>query len=208
MIAATVPVAVVVTGSWLLAAVYRRTIEWLFLVAWVGIGLAATVVLGLVLGLAAIRESVPKGVMVAGGAAVLLGAVAYSSVTPSMTDRQALHDRGVAVTATVEARWRDGGDGGGIAPGGRFWLTARAPDGTLWTLEAEPDEERPEVGRPVVFTYDPRHEVRPELGPVPGAPPWIIRTIALCLLCAGSLTAAAACALPDSRRPEQQPQDT
>ncbi|MFJ4671560.1 hypothetical protein [Kitasatospora purpeofusca] len=208
MIAATAPVAAVVAGSWAVAGVYRRTAQWPFYLAMVAIGLATALVLGAVLGLGAVRESVPKGVMAAGIAAVLLSAPVYAVLSLAWTDRQVMHERGVALTGIVEARWREGNDGGGVAPGPRYYLTALTPDGRRWTLEAEHDEERPEVGRPVVFTYDPRHEVRAGLGPVPGAPPWIARTIALYLLCAGSLTAAAACALPDSRRPEHQPQDT
>ncbi|MFJ5234493.1 hypothetical protein ACIQBJ_31885 [Kitasatospora sp. NPDC088391] len=208
VIAAAAPVAAVVAASWAVAAVYQRTAEWPFFLAMVVIGLAATLVLGTVLGLAAIRESVPRSVMAAGVAAVVLAAPAYASLTLGWTDRQVMHERGVAVTGTVEARWREGNDGGGIDPGPRLYLTARTPDGALWTLEADQDEDRPEVGRPVVFTYDPRGEVRTALGPVPGTPPWIARTIALYILCAGSLIAALACALPDSRRPEQRSEHT
>ncbi|MFB7470312.1 hypothetical protein [Kitasatospora sp. NPDC056184] len=208
VIVAVVPVAVVVAGSWVTAAVYRLTDDMLFYLAMLVIGLAALVLHGVVLFEVAARESVPRGVTAAASTAVLLGASVYGVVTPFWTDLQVRHERGVAVTGIVERRWSRGTDSGGPLPGSSSYLSARAPDGTRWTLEADPRDEHLAVGRPVLFTYDPRHEVRPALGPVPGAPPWTVRTAALYLLCAGSLTAAAACTLPPYHRPEQRPADT
>ncbi|MEV6979022.1 hypothetical protein [Kitasatospora sp. NPDC093806] len=187
------------------ATVYRYTADGLFYLAMLVIGLAALMVHVVVLYHGSARESVPRAVLAAAATAVLLGASVYGVVTPGWTDVQARHERGVTVTGVVERQWSRGFDSGGPLPGRSFYLTARAPDGTRWTLETDPRDEHLGVGCPVLFTYDPRHEVRPALGPVPGAPPWTVRTAALYLLCAGSLTAAVACALPDSRRPERQP---
>ncbi|MFE6746103.1 hypothetical protein ACFVGM_09645 [Kitasatospora purpeofusca] len=204
--AALAPVAAVLAGSWVTAAVYRHTADELFYLAMLVVGLAALTVHVTVLHYGSARESVPRAVMAAAATAVLLGASVYGTVTPGWTDLQARHERGVAVTGVVERRWSRGTDDtGGLGPPPSHYLTARAPDGTRWTVETDPSDKDLEVGRPVLFTYDPRHEFRPTLGPVPGAPPWIVRTVALYLLCAGSLTAAAACALPRPRRPEQQP---
>ncbi|MFJ4091070.1 hypothetical protein ACIPYS_05755 [Kitasatospora sp. NPDC089913] len=208
VIAAVAPVAAVVAGSWVTAAVFRYTADELFYLAMTVIGVAALVVHGAVLSYGSDRESVPRGVMAAAGTAVLLGASVYGVVTPGWTDVQVRHERGVAVTGVVERQWSKGDDSGGPLPGRSYYLTARAPDGTRWTLETDPRDKRLEVGRPVLFTYDPRHEVRPAFGPVPDAPPWTVRTAALYLLCAGSLTAATACALPASRSPKQQPRST
>lgn len=207
VVAAVAPVAAVVAGSWVTAAVYRHTADGLFYLAMLVIGVAALMVHVMVLAYGSARESVPRGVMAAAATAVLLGASTYGMVTPGWTDLQVRHERGVAVTGVVERRWSRGADDtGGLGPPPSYYLTARAPDGTRWTVETDPSDKHLEVGRPVLFTYDPRHEFRPALGPVPGAPPWTVRTAALYLLCAGSLTAALACALPDSRRPKQQPE--
>ncbi|MFJ8437230.1 hypothetical protein ACIQ9P_38655 [Kitasatospora sp. NPDC094019] len=208
MIAAVAPVASVVAGSWVTAAVFRYTGDGLFYLAMTVIGAAALMVHLIVLAYGSARESVPRVVMPAAAIAVLLGASVYGVVTPGWTDVQARHERGVAVTGVVERRWSKGDDSGGPLPGRSYYLSARAPDGTRWTLETDPRDKHLEVGRPVLFTYDPRHEFRPALGPVPDAPPWTVRTAALYLLCAGSLTAAIACALPDSSSPKQQPHGT
>ncbi|MFB6888900.1 hypothetical protein ACFCX4_06230 [Kitasatospora sp. NPDC056327] len=205
VVVAVVPAAVVVAGSWVTAGVYRLTDDMLFYLTMLVIGLAALVLHGVVLFEVAARESVPRAVTAVASTAVLLGASVYGVVTPFWTDLQVRHERGVAVTGIVERRWSEGVESGGPLPGLSFYLSARAPDGTRWTLaEPDPRDERFAVGRPVLFTYDPRHEVRPALGPVPGAPPWAVRTAALYLLCAGSLTAAAACTLPPYRRPEKR----
>ncbi|MFJ4671524.1 hypothetical protein [Kitasatospora purpeofusca] len=180
----------------------------LFYLAMLVVGLAVLAVFGVVLGLGATREYVPQGVLVVGGAAMVLGGFVYAVATSFGTDMQVMHERGVAVTGVVERRWSRGADTGGLESGPSFYLTVRAPDGTRWTMRDDPLDTNLEVGHPVLFTYDPRHEVRPVRGPVPDAPPWIVRTVALYVLCTGSLTAALACALPASRRPEERAEDT
>lgn len=134
---------------------------------------------------------------VVGGGLGLLMVCAYGGVLyfgEQDSDRQALHDRGIAVTGVVTRRWES------TTPDGTMSGTVvRLPDGTTHTLQGE----QPPVGTRVVMTVDPRHHVADRPGPPPGAPDRValkLSAAAAAFCCAASSACCATHLAEDIRR--------